>query len=159
MMSLTLSSGLVGLINRLDDTDSNGLSHVTDGETTKRGVLVVGLNTHGLGGDELGNAGISHLDELGVGLDRLTRSAINLLDELGELASNVGSVAIQDGGVASTDLTRVVKDDDLSVEGGSLLGGVVLGVGGNVTTTDILDRDVPMRGRYVRAASYDIETE
>ena len=67
--SLTLASSLVSLLNRLDDTNGNGLPHVTDGETTKRGVLVVGLNAHGLGGDELGNASITHLDELGAGLN------------------------------------------------------------------------------------------
>lgn len=44
----TFASALVGLVNRLDDTDGNGLSHVANGETTKRGVLVIRLNTlHG----------------------------------------------------------------------------------------------------------------
>ena len=51
-------------------------------------------------------------------------------------------MAIQDWSVTSTDLTRVVKDDDLGVEGLSSLGGVVLGVTSNVTTTDFLDGDV-----------------
>ena len=57
----------------------------------------------------------------------------------------MGGVAIEHRGVASANLTRVVKDDDLGVEAGSLLGGVVLGVGGDVATTDILDGDVPER--------------
>jgi len=51
-------------------------------------------------------------------------------------------VTIQDWGVTSTDLTRVVKDDDLGVEGLGTLGGVVLGVTGNVTTADFLDGNV-----------------
>ena len=55
----------------------------------------------------------------------------------------MGSVAVENGGVAGTDLTGVVEDDDLGVEGRGLLGGVVLGVRGDVATTDILDRDVP----------------
>lgn len=54
----------------------------------------------------------------------------------------MGSVAIQHWGVSSTDLARVVEDDDLGVEGIGTLGGVVLGVTGNVTTTDFLDGDV-----------------
>ena len=54
----------------------------------------------------------------------------------------MSGVAIQDWGVAVTDLTGVVEDDDLGLEGLGLLGGVVLGVGGDVTTTDVLDRDV-----------------
>jgi hypothetical protein len=54
----------------------------------------------------------------------------------------VGSVAIQDWCVSSTDLTRVVKDDDLGDEGSGLLGGVVLGVTADVTTSDVLDGDV-----------------
>ena len=118
------------------------MSHVTDGETTERWVFVVGFNTHGLRGNEFGNAGITRLDELGVSFDCLTRTTVNFLKELSELASNVGGVAIQDGSVTGTDLTGVVEDDDLSVEGSGLLSGVVLGVGGDVATTDILDGDV-----------------
>lgn len=141
----TLSSRLVGLVDGLDDTDSNGLPHVTDGETTKWWVFVVGLNTHWLAWNKLGNAGVARLDELGILLEGLASSAIDLLLELSELASNVGSVAIQNGCVTGADLTRVVEDDDLSGEGSGLLGGVVLGVGGDVTTTNILDGHVPNR--------------
>ena len=143
--TLTLATTLVGLLDALDDTDGNGLPHVTDGETTEGRVLVVGLNTHWLTWDKLDDACVTRLDELGAGLHDLTRSAIDLLDELGELAGNVGSVAIEDGCVTSTDLTGVVEDDDLGVEGSGLLGGVVLGVRGDVATADILDRHVPGR--------------
>ena len=99
---------------------------------------------HGLTGNELDDGGITGLDEFGGVFNRFTCSAINLLNELSELAGNVGSVAIEDGSVTSTDLTRVVEDNDLSVEGSGLLGRVVLGVGGNVSTTDIFDRHVPI---------------
>lgn len=58
----------------------------------------------------------------------------------------MGSVAIENGSVASTDLTGVVEDDDLGVEGSSLLGRVILGVRGDVSATDILDGDVPENG-------------
>ena len=143
MISRTLSTGLVGLVNGLDDTDSDGLPHVTDGETTERGVLVVRLNTHGLAGNKLSNASITRLNGLGASFDRLSGTTIDLLDELSELASDVGGMAVKNGGVAGTDLTWVVEDDDLSVEGSSLLRGVVLGVRAHVTTTDILDRHVP----------------
>ena len=142
--NLTLATRLVGLINGLDDTDGNSLSHVTDGETTKWWVFVIGLDAHWLAWDKLGNAGITGLDELGVRLEGLASSTIDLLDKLSELASNVGSVTIQNGSVTSANLTGVVEDDDLSGEGGGLLGGVVLGVRGDVTTADILDRDVPV---------------
>lgn len=137
-----LATRLLGLLNGLDDTDSNGLPHVTDSETTERRILVVGLNAHGLAGDELDDGGITRLDKLGRVFERLASSAIDLLLELGELASNVGSVAIEDRSVASTDLTRVVEDDDLGGEGGGLLGGVVLGVRGDVATANVLDGDV-----------------
>ena len=119
-----------------------GDTYVTDGETTERRILSEGLNAHGLGGNHLNNSGITRLDELGAVFNGLASSAIDLLEELRELAGNVGSVAIQDRGVTGTDLTRVVEDDDLGVEGVGTLGGVVLGVTSNVTTTDFLDRDV-----------------
>lgn len=54
----------------------------------------------------------------------------------------MGGVAIENGSVTSTDLTGVVKNDDLSVERVAALGGVVLGVTGNVTSSDILDGNV-----------------
>jgi hypothetical protein len=137
-----LAGTLISLGDGLDDTDSDGLTHVTDSETTKRRILGESLNAHRLGGNHLDDGSITRLDELGVVLDRLAGTAVNLLEELRELASNVGSVAIQHWSVTSTDLTGVVEDDDLSVERLGTLGGIVLGVTGNVTTTDLLDGDV-----------------
>jgi len=140
--SLGNLSGLVRLDDGLDDTDSNSLSHVANGETSKRWVISEGLNTHGLGWNHLDDGSITRLDELGGVLNGFTGTTIDLLQELTELASNVGSVAIKDWSVTSTDLTRVVKDDNLGVEGLSSLRWVVLGVTGDVTTTDFLDGDV-----------------
>lgn len=131
-----------GLLHRLDDTDSDGLTHVTDGETTQRRVVGESLNTHGLGGNHLDDGGVTRLDELGVGLDRLAGTTVNLLEDLGELAGNVGSVAVEDGCVTGTDLARVVEDDDLGGEGSGAQRGVVLGVTGDVATTNLLNGDV-----------------
>jgi hypothetical protein len=136
------STALLSLGNRLDDTDSNGLSHVTDGETTKRWVVGEGLNTHGLGRNHLDDSSVTRLDEFGGVLDGLASSAIDLLQEFRELASNVGSVAVKNWSITSADLTRVVKNDDLSSEGVGTLWWVVLGVTSNVATADFLDRDV-----------------
>jgi len=103
-----------------------------------------GIRTHHrLRRNELGNASVTRLNEFGRSFNGLSTPTIDLLNEFGEFASDVGGVAIEDGGVTSTDLTGVVKDDDLSVEGSGLLGGVVLRVRGNISTTNILDRDVP----------------
>jgi len=137
-----LATSLVSLDNRLDDTDSNGLSHVTDGETTKRWVVSESLNTHWLGWNHLDDSGITRLDELGAGFNRLAGTTINLLKKLRELASDVSSVAVQDWSVTGTNLTWVVEDDDLSVERIGTLWWIVLGVTGNVTTTNLLDGDV-----------------
>lgn len=41
---LTFSNGLVGLVDRLDNSDGNSLPHVTDGETTERSILAVRPN-------------------------------------------------------------------------------------------------------------------
>lgn len=135
-------ASLVGLGDRLDDTDSNGLTHVTDSETTERRVVSESLDAHGLGGNHLDNGSVTRLDELGGVLNRLSGTAVNLLEELRELASNVGGVAIEDWCVTSTNLARVVENNDLGVEGLGTLGRVVLGVTGNVATTDLLDGNV-----------------
>lgn len=118
------------------------MTHVTDGETTKRRIVGEGLNTHGLAGNHLHDGSITRLDELGVVFHGLAGTTIDLLKELRELAGDVGSVAIQDRSVTGTDLTWVVQDNDLGVEGIGTLGRVVLGVTANVTTTNLLDGDV-----------------
>ena len=120
------------------NTYSDGLTHVTDGETTKRRIVGEGLNAHRLGWNHLDDGSITRLDELGVGLGGLTGTTINLLEELGELAGNMGSVAIKDWGISSTNLTRMVEDDDLSIEGLSTFGGVSLGVTADVSTANFL---------------------
>lgn len=137
-----LATLAIGLLDGLDDTDGDGLTHVTDGETSERRVLLEGLNAQGLGGDHLDDGGIARLDELGELLNGLTGTTIDLLENLRELASNMSGVAIQDGSVSVGDLTRVVQHNNLSVEGSSLLGGVVLGVRADVTAANILDGDV-----------------
>jgi len=135
-------AGLVDLLDLLDDTDSNSLSHVTDGETTKRRIVSESLNTHRLGWNHLDDGGITRLDEFGRILNGLASTTIDLLKKLRELASNVGSVAIKNWSISSTDLTWMVEDDDLSVEGLGALGRIVLGITANVATTNLLDGDV-----------------
>lgn len=136
------ATALLSLRNTLDHAYCHCLTHVTDGETTKRWVVGEGLNTHRLAGNHLDDGSITGLDELGVVLNGLAGTTVDLLEELGELAGNVGSVAIQDRSVASTNLTRVVKNDDLGVEGVGTFGWVVLGVTADVSTTNLLDGDV-----------------
>mmetsp|Transcript_4318 Transcript_4318/g.4079 ORF Transcript_4318/g.4079 Transcript_4318/m.4079 type:complete len:485 (+) Transcript_4318:154-1608(+) len=135
-------ASLVNLDNSLDDTNGNSLSHVTDGKTTKRRVLGKGLDAHGLLGDHLDNGGITRLDKLGISFELLTRTAINLLLQSLKLAGNVSSMAIENGGVSGLDLTRVVQDNNLSGKALGTLGGIVLGVTADVSTLDVLDRDV-----------------
>lgn len=53
-----------------------------------------------------------------------------------------GSVTVENGGITGTDLTRVVKNDNLGVERSSLHRGVVLGVTTDVTSSDVLDGNV-----------------
>jgi len=89
-----LSSNLLGG-GGLDDTDSNGLPHVPDGEPSKGRELGEGLDAHGLAGEQLDNGGVSGLDELGGVLGGLASTPVNLLHDLGELASNVSGVAVE----------------------------------------------------------------
>ena len=58
------------------------------------------------------------------------------------LASNVSGVAIKDRAVAVGHLSGVIEDDDLGGEVSHTSGGLVLGVGGDVSSLDVLDRDV-----------------
>ena len=121
----TLSTLPVGLLHRLDDTNSNSLPHVTDGKPTKGWVLIVRFHTHWLARDKLDDGSITGLDKLGRGFYDFATSTVDLLDQLGEFTSNVGGVAIKYGCVAGTDLTRVVEDNNLGVKRGSFLSRVV----------------------------------
>ena len=58
------------------------------------------------------------------------------------LASNVSCVTIKDRAVSVADLARVVKNDDLSGKVSDSRCWLVLGVGGDVSSLDVLDRDV-----------------
>lgn len=136
-----MSYSLVLLFNLLDDTDGDGLLHISDGVSTKRGIFLEDFDAKRLGGDKGNQGSITVLDELGVFFLRLTSSSVDLVVDGFELASNVSSVAIQNGGVTSLDLTGVIHDDNLGVEGGSFFGGVVLGIGSDITSSDILDGD------------------
>jgi len=137
-----LGSGLVNLLNTLDDTYGDRLPHVSDSEATKRGEFGIGFNAHRLRRNHLDDGRVTRLDKLRVVLELLAGTTIDLLNKLGELAGNMGGVAIEHWCVASADLTGVVEDDDLSVEGCGFLGGVVLGVRADETTTDFLNRYV-----------------
>ena len=89
LQSLLGSLGLLALKRLggggLDDTDSHGLPHVTDGEPSEGRVVSEGLNTHGLAGGQQDDGGVTRLDELGVVLSGLTGTAVNLLLDLGKL--------------------------------------------------------------------------
>merc|ERR1719225_1666299 len=67
---------------------------------------------------------------------------VNLLLDLSELASNVGCMTVEHGAVAVGDLAGVVEHDHLGGEVGHAGGGLVLGVGGDISSLDVLDGDV-----------------
>jgi len=114
--SLGNLSGLVNLDDGLDDTDSDGLTHVTDGETTKWWVVGERLNAHRLGWQHLDDGSITRLDELWIGFNRFTGTTIDLLKEFTELASNMGSVAIQDWSEFAELLEKIDRRTGKSVE-------------------------------------------
>jgi len=116
LRSLGNLSSLLGLLNALDDTNSNRLSHITNRESTKGRIISESLDTHRLGGNHLDDGGISRFDEFRRVLDLLAGSSVDLLEKFSEFTGDVGGVAVEDGCVTGTDLTGVVQDDDLSIE-------------------------------------------
>uniref|UniRef100_A0A804MRV7 Uncharacterized protein n=1 Tax=Zea mays TaxID=4577 RepID=A0A804MRV7_MAIZE len=137
-----LGSRRVLLLHALYHADRDRLPHVADREAPQRRILREGLHHHGLCGDHLDEAGVTVLEELGPALQLLPRPPVDLGEQLRELDGDVGRVAVQHGGVAVADLPRVVHDDHLRGEAGSLLGGVVLGVGGHVAALQVLHSHV-----------------
>nr|GLL43076.1 unknown [Ipomoea trifida] len=137
-----LGTSWVLLVNILDNTNCNRLTHVPHSKTTKWWVLREGFNNHGLGGNHLHHTSITILQELGLLLQLLTRPSINLGQKFSKLDCNVGGVAVQHRSISITDLSRVVHDDDLRGEASSSFGWVILGVRGNITTLQILHSNI-----------------
>jgi len=118
------------------------LSHISDGESSKRSVLGKWFDAHWLGWQHLDDGGVTRFDLCWVVFDLLSGSSIDFLDHLVESASDMGGMAIQDWSVTFLDFTGVVQDDDLGVEGFGLVGWVFLAVRAHVTSSDIFDGDV-----------------
>jgi len=122
-----------------DDTNSDGLAHITDGETAEWGEFLEGLDAHHLLWHHGGIDGVVLLGEgwiLGQGVTLL------LGVKFDELACNVCGVAVKHWGVTGHDLTRVVGNDDGGTEILGVLGWIVLVVGSDETTFDVLDGNV-----------------
>ena len=129
-------------VDGFDDTDGDGLTHVTDSETTQWGEVREGLDAHGLGWDQGDHGGITRLDEFGVFFGGFAGTAIAFLLDFSELAGNVGCVAIEHRRVTVTNLTGVVQDDDLGEEVGGATGWASFGVTSDESTTKFLDGNV-----------------
>lgn len=136
------ATSLVSLDHRFDHTNGNRLSHVTNGKSSKRWIVGKGFHTHGLGRNHLDNGSIARLDELRSVFNRLARTTINLFENFGKLAGNVSGMAIEHRSIASSNLTGMVENDDLGVEGFGTFGRIVLGVARHIATTDFLDGHV-----------------
>merc|ERR1711907_617780 len=140
VISLLLSFFLLDLLDGfLDDSDSDGLLHISDSESTKWWELGESLDDHHLGWGHLDDSGITRLDVFWELFSDLTGSLVHLVLNFGELASNMASVAIEDRSVTVHDLTWMVHDDNLSLEVVSVLSWGVLGIRGDVTSLDIRD--------------------
>jgi hypothetical protein len=130
-----MSFWMCGIRDELGLTPHNGLEGIIWTITKPPDLTNLGAYS------ALGNPLVSISTKVGGGL-LLAGTTINLLQELSELAGDVSGVAIQDWSVSSADLTGVVEDNDLGVEGVATLGGVILGVTADVSTTDFLDGNV-----------------
>ena len=139
LLLITLTGGLLLLLDLLDDTDSDGLLHVSDSESTEWWEGGESLDDHWLGWGKLDDGGITRLDRLGELLSDLTSSLVHLVLDFSELAGNVGGVAVKNWRVTVHDLTWMVHNDNLSLEELGIGSWVVLGIGGNETSLDILD--------------------
>ena len=80
---------LLGTDSGLDDTHSDSLSHITDGETTQRRIVLEGLDAQRLRGHQLGHHGLSVLDDIGVLTQHLSGTLIHLGHDLLELAGTI----------------------------------------------------------------------
>lgn len=131
---------MVKLLALFDDTNSDGLFHVSNGESSERGILTEDFNAHRFGGHHSDHTGHTGLHELGEFFQNLTSSSVNGRKDFFEFDGNMAGMAIQDGGISRLDLSGMVKNDNLGGEVFNFFGGVVLGIRADVTSSDVLDR-------------------
>merc|ERR1711992_498973 len=135
------SSSVLG-DNRLDDTYSNSLPHVTDSKTSKGREVREGFYAHGLAWNQFNNTGISRFDEFWICFSCFSSTSINFLLDFVKFASDVSSVTIQNRRITIANLTGVVKNNDLCCEVSTTSGWLILRIRSNISTLDVLNRDV-----------------
>jgi len=132
----------VFLFSLLDDTDSDGLFHVSDSESTEWWESGESFDNHWLGWGHSDDTGITRFDGFWEFLSDSTGSLVHLVLDFSELASNMASMAIEDWSVTVHDLTWMVHDDNLSLEELGVHSWLSLGVGSDVSSLDILNGEV-----------------
>merc|ERR1719231_849316 len=100
----------------LDDTDGNGLIHISDGESSEWWELREGLDNHWLGWGHSDDSGITRLDGFWEFFGNLTSSLVHLVLNFSEFACNMAGMAIEDWRISVHDLTWMVHDNNLSLE-------------------------------------------
>merc|ERR1711975_129565 len=120
------STGTIAFLDGFDNTDGNGLSHISDSESSQWSVGREWFDAHWFGWDHFDNSGVTRLDLGWVVFDFLTGSSIDFFDHFVESTSDMGGVAIQ----------------DLGVEGFGFSGWVVFAVRAHITSSNIFDGDV-----------------
>ena len=103
------------LFSGLDDSDGNGLLHVTDSKTSQWWVIGKGFHAHGFGWNHVDHSSISRFDKFGVVFQFFARTTVTFLFDFLELAGNVSGVAIQHRRISVLDLSRVVQNNDLGM--------------------------------------------
>ena len=142
MCSLGNLASLLSLLNALNDTNSNRLSHIPNSESSKRRIISKSLNTHWLGRNHLDNSSISRFNKFRSIFNFLARSSINLFEKFSEFTSDMSGMTIENGSISSTNLTRMIQNNDLSIERFTSLGWIILGISTDVPSANFLDRDV-----------------
>lgn len=123
----------------LNDSDGNGLFHISNGKSSEWGILSETFTAKWLGRFHDNKSWVSVFDEFGFLLGRFTSSSVDFSLNFLEFAGNVGSVAVQNWGVSILNLSRVIHNNDLSKESFNLSWGIILRVSCNISSLDILN--------------------
>lgn len=121
-----LAGGGVLLGDGFDDAHGDRLPHVADGEAAERRILGESFDAHGLGRRHFYDGGVAVFDGFGESFQFFAGTTIALLQDLFKLASDVGGMAIHDWCITILDFSRMVENNDLSIEVFTLLGWVAL---------------------------------
>merc|ERR1719464_1394294 len=141
MMMGVLGKGVLRFV-LFDDAYSYRFTHIPNGKSSKRRIILESLHTHGLGWNHINNTCLTRFTRFWILLNNFTSSLVHESHKFIESASDVRRMTIENWSVTSHNFVRMIKYNDLSKEMISFCWRILLSITGNHTTSNLLQGNI-----------------